>query len=55
MKFRYYITNLYQGNIQGTNDEATAREFSVSEDFFVVDAETGTWFNTSDDIPVEGV
>ena len=43
MKFRYYITNLIAGKIVGTDDEATARNYAMSEDFFVVDTENGTW------------
>ncbi len=43
MKFKYYITDLYSGTIQGTNDESVARELANCEDYFVVNAETGNW------------
>lgn len=43
MKFRYYITALYDGSIRGTNDQETASDLAQSEDFFVVDAEAGEW------------
>jgi hypothetical protein len=40
-KFRFYITDLYDGCIKGTDDPETAAETAESEDFFVVDTETG--------------
>ncbi len=40
-KFRFYITNLFEGEIEGTNDAAKASEFAECEDYFVVDSETG--------------
>lgn len=43
MKFRYYITDLHSGSIVGTNDTEIATKLSGSEDFFVVDTETGEW------------
>lgn len=45
MKFRYYITDLMEGNICGTNSVETAEYFALSEDYFVVDSETGMWLN----------
>jgi len=43
MKFRYYITDLMDGKVAGTNDAAVAEDCSWSEENFVVDTETGTW------------
>lgn len=43
MKFRYYITNMCAGCIQGTNSPEEAQNFANCEDFFVVDTETGEW------------
>jgi len=43
MKFRYYITNVYEGVIDGTNSPNVAKEFSLDEDYFVVDSEAGEW------------
>lgn len=54
MKFRYYITDLHQGLIVGTDDPETAREFAASEDYFVVDTSNGTWLladGDDEDIP----
>jgi len=45
MKFRYMITNTYEGSIQGTNDEEKAIALSQSEDYFVADSETGKWLS----------
>lgn len=47
MAFRYYITDLMDGCIKGTNDEQTAKDFSQSEDYFVVDSERDEWLTSS--------
>lgn len=44
-KFKYYITNLFDGNLSGTNDDVKAKELSECDEFFVVNAETGRWLN----------
>lgn len=49
MKFRYYITNLHEGLVQGTDDETIAANCATSEDFFVVDTETGIWLGANND------
>jgi hypothetical protein len=41
--FRYIITNTFEGCLQGTNDEQTAKQFAVCEDFFVYDTATHEW------------
>ena len=43
MKFKYYITDIFDGRVKGTNLESVAKEFACCEDFFVVDAENGYW------------
>ena len=54
MKFRYYITNLHEGDVEGTNDNQVAIDFAASEDYFVVDSERGEWLQASGNaIPVE--
>lgn len=42
-KFRYYITNMYSGMLEGTNSESIAEEVAESEDYYVVDSHTGEW------------
>jgi len=42
-RFRYYITELFNGKIVGTNDSAVAEDYAGSEDCFVVDTITGEW------------
>ena len=42
-KFRYYITDLMDGTIRGTDDPETAHEYAATEDAFVVDTERGVW------------
>lgn len=43
MRFRYYITNLHEGAVEGSNSFDVAENFANSEDYFVVDADTGLW------------
>lgn len=38
-KFRYIITDLYNGNLRGTNSADSAAELSTCEDYFVLDTE----------------
>lgn len=56
-KFRYYITDLYDGSIKGTNEESVARGCAVSEDYFVVDTKDGTWLqgDTTDEVHGVGI
>lgn len=42
-KFRYYITDLFDGVIKGTDNKDTALSYAQCVDFFVVDTETGLW------------
>lgn len=46
-KFRFYVTDLHNGCIVGTNNAQDAHDLSACEDYFVVDTETGMWL-TSD-------
>ena len=48
MNFRYYITDVLQGCILGTNSLEKAEEFSQSDDYFVVDSVTGDWLYSSE-------
>ncbi len=43
MKFRFYISSIFNGEVKGTNDEKVAKNMAGSEDDFVVDSETGEW------------
>lgn len=40
-KFRFYISDPFDGAIKGTDNSTTAQEFAASDDFFVIDSETG--------------
>ena len=42
-KFKYYITDVMNGEVVGTDDKDTAQEYAESDDYFVVDAESGRW------------
>ncbi|MBK8191526.1 MAG: hypothetical protein IPK79_13895 [Vampirovibrionales bacterium] len=41
MKFRYYITDLTEGTVLGTNSRQVADHFSECDDYFVIDAQEG--------------
>jgi hypothetical protein len=55
MTFIFYITDLYEGAIKGTNDEDLAKEYAKSEDFFVVNAESGMWLQPDNEVEVKEV
>jgi len=48
MKFRYYITNTFDGCIEGTNNTERAEELAACEEYFIVDTETGEWLTTGE-------
>lgn len=43
MSFKYYITNLFNGKVVGTNNEELAKQNSYCEEYFVIDIEAGAW------------
>ncbi len=53
MKFRYYITDIYQGEILGTNSSETAESLADCEDYFVVDSETGKWLTPCEALDIQ--
>lgn len=53
MKYKFYITDTFDGQVVGTNDEQKANEFSQTEDFFVVDSEKGLWLTPEGKIEVK--
>lgn len=42
-KFRFYITELFDGEIIGTNDPKIASDYAAADECFVVDTETNKW------------
>jgi len=44
-KFRYYITNLFEGTIEGSDDEKAMNEASHCDEYFIVDTNTGEWLS----------
>lgn len=46
MKFRYYITDLFDSVVRGTNSENAAKEYSQLDEYFVVDTERGVWITS---------
>jgi hypothetical protein len=54
MKFRFYITNTFNGNVEGTNDQNKAEELAACEEYFIVDADSGEWLKAMGNrVPVE--
>jgi hypothetical protein len=47
MTFKYYITDLFEGAVFGTDSDEDAENIATSEEHFVVDTSTGEWL-TSD-------
>ena len=41
MKFRYYITDLFDGVVRGTNDEAAAKNYALRFEYSAVDSQEG--------------
>ena len=37
MKFRFYITDLNNGDIKGSNNENLIKDLAYSDDYFIVD------------------
>ena len=50
--YKYYITNSFNGSIEGTNSKEVAYEASMSCDYFVLEVETGKWISMNEDITV---
>lgn len=44
-KFRYLVTSLDSGSVEGTNDKKIALELSRSEDCWVVDTVEQKWLS----------
>lgn len=54
-KFRFYITDLNDGRVKGTNNESIAASYAYCEDFFVVDSEAGKWIAGNEILEVEEI
>ena len=52
MKYRYYITDLIEGVVVGTNSRPIADNFAESDDYFVVDAQNGLWLQSDEDVEI---
>jgi hypothetical protein len=49
-KFRYYITEISNGTVLGTDNTETAEEWAMmGPDAFVCDTETGEWLVVEED------
>jgi hypothetical protein len=49
VKFNFYIADTLNGEIIGTNSKAIAEDYASSDDYFVVEAETGRWILPGND------
>ena len=50
--YTYYITDLFEGNVTGTNDEKIAKDYALCEDYFVIEPAKNIW-HTSDESELE--
>lgn len=41
--FRFYVVDISNGNVEGTNHEKVAQAFADSEDNFVIDVDNNQW------------
>lgn len=53
MSFRYYITDLNEGAVLGTDNIEVANDLAASEDHFVVDTANGEWVTADGPTKVE--
>jgi hypothetical protein len=49
MTFKYYITDLHEGMVNGTNKRDVAESYATSEDYFVIDVESNEWLTTDNE------
>ncbi len=47
--FKFYITDLNDGVIHGTNDKEVAENYASCEDYFIVNTDTGKMLTSSGD------
>jgi len=52
-KFRYIITDLFNGCVVGTDDENMAMSLSNVDEYFVVDTETSSWITNEEPLEIE--
>ena len=52
-KFRYVITDLFNGCVVGTDDEDVAKSLSNFDENFVVDTETSSWIINEEPLEIE--
>lgn len=45
MKYRFYITDLFDGQIKGTNSVEDAMAYSNCEEYFILDTEKDMWLS----------
>ncbi|MBK8191588.1 MAG: hypothetical protein IPK79_14215 [Vampirovibrionales bacterium] len=55
MKFRYYITDLTEGTVLGTNSRQVADHFSECDDYFVIDAQEGLLLQDDEELEINEV
>lgn len=55
MKFRYYITDLTEGTVLGTNCSAVADHYAACDDFFVINAQDGLLLQEDEDLEINEV
>lgn len=49
---RYYIVSMAEGSVTTTDNEEVARDFQMSEEFFVIDSVKSLWFTENGDVEI---
>lgn len=55
MKFRYYIIDLTEGAVLGTNNSMIATHYSICDDYFVIDAQNGLLLQDDEELEINEV
>lgn len=50
---RYFVADVFRGDVRSTNDRALALQYAGSEDAFVIDSDTNEWLISAEE-DVEG-
>jgi len=50
MTFKYYITDLHDGIVHGTNNQDVAESYATSEDYFVICVESNKWMTADNEL-----
>jgi hypothetical protein len=53
MKYRYYITDTFDGEIKGTNETALVNQLRGCQEYFILDTEIDCWLQMDRNLPIK--